>query len=348
MSISSPRVSIVIATYNRASFIGKAIESVLDQTYDSYEIIIVDDGSTDETLSVVSKYESSRIKYIYQENSGRSSARNTALSLIQGEYVAFLDSDDMFLPQKLELQVELLENNPDFGMSYTSARVSDEHGNEIIKDGAVDGGAYYLATDSGWLHDKIAFYLPVTILLPTVMVRKDVLKRVGGFDESLSRFEDTDLWRRISKVTQIVALDIPLTTVLTHSGNQMESPEEVYRSLSFYVRKIFNEEPGCDPLVYREGAARLFLHYGYAVKSVCCQWRLSDPFFQDAICFYPRYSIDSLLESRMMVVAQAAKLFVVNFKLEPFALLSLLLTTVKRNVIILIKRLSRGYNQIVG
>lgn len=345
MAISSPWVSVVIATYNRASILGKAIESVLCQTYDSYEIIIVDDGSTDDTLSVVSKYESSRIKYVYQENNGRSSARNRALSLIQGEYVAFLDSDDMYFPQKLELQVELLENNPAFGMSYTSARVSDEYGNEIFKDGVADGGgAYYRAINSGWLHDKIAFYLPVTILLPTVMVRRDILNHVGGFDESLSRFEDTDLWRRISKVTQIIALDEPLTTVLTHSGNRMESPEEVYQSLSSYIRKTLKEDSGDDSLVYREGAARLFLHYGYAVNSVYCQRRLSEPFFQEAISFYPRYSIDSLLESRTMVVAQAAKLFIVKFQFAPFALFYLFFLTVLRNSKILITRLLRGYN----
>ena len=145
MVINTPRVSVVIPTFNRASILGNAIESVLSQTYDSYEIIIVDDGSTDDTSSVVTKFNSSRINYLYQENKGRSSARNKALSLANGEYIAFLDSDDKFYPQKLELQVTLLDSNPAFGMSYTSARVSDEHGKEIFRDGIAEGTYPYLS-----------------------------------------------------------------------------------------------------------------------------------------------------------------------------------------------------------
>jgi hypothetical protein len=124
----------------------------------------------------------------------------------------------------------------------------------------------------------------------------------------------------------------------------METPGEVYNSITAYVGKIFREDSGRDPLIMREGASRLFLHYGYAVNSVHFQWRQSYPFFQDAISFLPQYAVNSLLESRMMVVAQAAKLFVVKFQTAPFALFYLLLLTVIRNTKILIKRLLRGDN----
>lgn len=340
-----PRVSVVIPTHNRSCLLGKAIESVLGQTFDSYEIIIVDDGSTDDTCSVVDKYDSPRIRYCYQENKGRSAARNYALNLAQGEYIAFLDSDDTFYPQKLELQVALLDSNPEYGMSYTSARVVDEHGIELFRDGTTsDDCPYYRAIDSGWIYDKVALYLPVTVILPTVMVRTGIVRSVGGFDESLSRFEDTDFWRRVSKITPVIAIAEPLTTVLTHSGNRMETPDEVYRSLSRYVGKVFREDADRNPTVLREGAARLFLHYGYAVNAVHGQWRQAEPFFRDAIDLEPRYAVDSLLESRMMVVAQTAGLLVNKFRTAPVALFYLFLCTAMRNTIILVKRLLRGDN----
>ncbi len=110
-----PKVSVIIPTYNRAHFLCEALDSALSQTFKDFEIIIVDDGSTDNTKQVLEKY-GSRIYYIYQENKGRAEARNTGIRRAKGEHIAFLDDDDIWLPNKLEKQVFFLDARPDIGI----------------------------------------------------------------------------------------------------------------------------------------------------------------------------------------------------------------------------------------
>ncbi|MBI5075478.1 MAG: glycosyltransferase family 2 protein [Nitrospirae bacterium] len=260
-----PRVSVIIPTYNRAPLLREAISSVLCQTYDDFELIIVDDGSTDNTHDVIDEFSSPKIRYFYHCNQGRSRARNWALGEARGEFIAFLDSDDMFMPNKLQKQVAFFDNNSEFGMLYSSARVIDDNGNEIFNPGDWNGTKpYYLATDSGWLYPNIAF-CPRTVVLPTVMVRKEVMVVVGGFDEKMHRFEDTDMWRRISKVFKICAISEPLCIIRTHAGNKMESTDRVYASIHYYVTKIFREDR-VSPFYFKHlGASKLYLHYALAI-----------------------------------------------------------------------------------
>ena len=114
-----PKVSVIIPTYQYDSFIGEAIDSVLAQTYKDYELIVVDDGSIDRTREIISKY-GSNINYIYQENKGLAAARNTGIRATKGEYLSFLDADDAWLPNKLEVEVEFLDTHPVVGMVYSN------------------------------------------------------------------------------------------------------------------------------------------------------------------------------------------------------------------------------------
>ena len=115
-----PRVSVIIPTYNRAGYLCESIESVLTQTYTDYEIIVVDDGSTDDTEEVLQLWiADGTIHYVWQENRGESAARNHGIELAIGEYIAFLDSDDLFMPTKLEEQVAYLDNHPEVGMAHS-------------------------------------------------------------------------------------------------------------------------------------------------------------------------------------------------------------------------------------
>ena len=286
---SRPRVSVVIPTYNRANFIGPAIRSALDQSYQDFEIVVVDDGSTDNTADVVRPFASDKMVYSAQPNGGRSTARNHALALARGEYIAFLDSDDEFLPGRLERQVAILDAHQDFGMVYGSAIVVDEKGTELYKvDKDGNRHLYYEATASGWIYDQVAFYLPVTVILPSVMLRRTIVEQVGGFDERMHRFEDTDYWRRISKVTQAWAIREPVCRITAHPGNRMEHPRIVYRALDYYVSKILEEDRD-EPLgVRRRGIARLYLHYGFAVVAnpEYYSWHAL-PFFARAFLFAP-------------------------------------------------------------
>src|SRR3989304_775382 len=126
-----PRVSVIIPTFNCARFLGRAIDSALFQTYTDYEIIVVDDGSTDATGDVVERY-ASKIRYTYQSNKGVSSARNTALSNASGELIAYLDADDMWYPHKLESQVAFLDFHKDCGLVHSDVTMVNEV-DEVIR-----------------------------------------------------------------------------------------------------------------------------------------------------------------------------------------------------------------------
>ena len=174
-----PKVSVIIPTYNRARLIKQAVQSVLEQSCQDFEIIVVDDGSSDNTNQVIHDLgKSEKIVYHYQENQGRSKARNYALQIASGQYITFLNSDDIYLPNKLQIQVEYLNSRPDIGMVYSSAACEDEFGNVLAFQ--------YLARAQGHIYEQIAFYVPVTIILPTVMVRREIIQEVGYFDESLN------------------------------------------------------------------------------------------------------------------------------------------------------------------
>ena len=121
MDVVNPRVSVILPTYNRAQLIAQAIQSVLDQTYQDFELIIVDDGSKDETEEVVNSFDDERIRYArHEENKGANAARNTGIAMARGEYIAFQDSDDKWLPEKLERQMRIfLITSTDIGVVYT-------------------------------------------------------------------------------------------------------------------------------------------------------------------------------------------------------------------------------------
>lgn len=257
-----PTVSIIIPTFNREKFIGAAIESILEQTYQDFEIIVVDDGSTDGTADIVKLFPTDKLKYIYQMNHGRSNARNHALKIATGRYITFLDSDDLYLPNKLELQVGYLDTHPDVGMVYTSAYCMDENGNSI--------NHRYDAEVSGWIYQEIAFFRPVTITLPTVMARSEVFDKVGGFDEKMERFEDTDMWRRIAKTFLVDAIPIPTCNLRTHEGNALvgQNPQQIEAAVIYYIDKVFAEDDSINKKILCKGASGLCFFYAKALLTM--------------------------------------------------------------------------------
>lgn len=262
---SGPLVSVILPTYNRAHLIAESILSVLAQTYKNFELIVVDDGSTDNTDAVIAQFSDSRIRYIQQPNRGRSNARNHALSLARGELITFLDSDDLYLPEKIACQVEYLQSHPGTGMAYTSAYCIDELSNRLEHQ--------YIASVSGLIYESIAFFTPVTITLPTVMTYKSVINKVGGFDEAMHRFEDTDMWRRIALNYRIDALPEFTCMLRTHCDNHLlnQDPEQIISALEYYDAKLHQDT--IEPSVLNRGLARLYGYYSAALKSV--------PEFQD-------------------------------------------------------------------
>ncbi|MBY2909010.1 glycosyltransferase family 2 protein [Rhizobium leguminosarum] len=280
---ANPAISIIIPTYNRSAFIGEAIDSVLQQTFGDFELIVIDDGSTDETGEIVGGFEDSRLIFIQQENAGRSAARNRAIAMARGKYIAFLDSDDTYLRDKLERQVDFMERHPGIGMMYTSAKCIDADGN-ILKN------HIYVAAASGQIYRQVAFFRPVTITLPTVMLRREVLDTVGGFDEKMERFEDTDLWRRISKRYEVGALAYPTCLLRTHDDNTLrtQNPVKIANAIEYYVDKIFQEDADMDSDFLTEGASRLYEYYGLAFMTVPAWRRQGLALLRKSVEFSPK------------------------------------------------------------
>ena len=192
-----PRVSVIITTYNRAHLVSQAIQSVLDQTFRDFELIIVDDGSSDDTEAVVRGFNDPRIRYIYQENKGISGARNTGIRNARGRYIAFLDSDDLWLPTKIEQQVHILEN--------VESSVPCCLCNAIIRGNPANKPTSFALAPLQTIYDK-GIWLNVTSVLSTrcvfftqaVAIRRSSFEKIGGFDESLWVMEDHDLALRLS------------------------------------------------------------------------------------------------------------------------------------------------------
>ncbi|OGS71119.1 MAG: hypothetical protein A3F91_08330 [Flavobacteria bacterium RIFCSPLOWO2_12_FULL_35_11] len=185
-------VSVVIPTYNRVKTIARAINSVLNQTYKKLEILVVDDGSTDNTEKIVRNFKDDRIKYIrHPYNKGGGAARNTGIRASMGEYIAFLDSDDEWLPEKIEKQLNVFhKSNDSLGVVYTGFQHVDEYG-QINKQ--------VIPKERGNLSLKILEWNCIGTA-STILVRSIYLKRINGFDETFPSCQDWDLYIRLSKI----------------------------------------------------------------------------------------------------------------------------------------------------
>jgi glycosyltransferase involved in cell wall biosynthesis len=181
-------VSVVIPTYNRAEIIGRAIRSVQAQTFEDWELIIVDDASEDETEEVVAAFEDTRIRYIqHVENRGGAAARNTGIKHSKGKYIAFLDSDDKWLAKKIEGQLRVFrEKDERVGLVYTGLR----------REGHRRGTK--LPEHHGWVAEELILKNPIGSCSVGI-VKAEAARRVGGFDEDLPSAQDKDFWLRISR-----------------------------------------------------------------------------------------------------------------------------------------------------
>lgn len=185
--MAPPEVSVVIPTFNRASLVLEAVESVFRQTFKDYELIVVDDGSTDGTQEILRPYET-RLGYLFQENRGVSAARNAGIERARGRWVAFLDSDDLWLSEKLEKQMTFLARHPDALIVQT--------GEVWIRKGQKVNPRKKHQKFSG---DIFAPSLKLCLVSPSaVVIRKDLFEEVGLFDETMPACEDYDLWLRIA------------------------------------------------------------------------------------------------------------------------------------------------------
>jgi len=206
-----PLVSIVIPAYNSAWCLESALNSVFDQSFNDYEIIVVNDGSTDNTAEVLAAYKDS-IQIIYQENGGLSKARNTGIQAARGTYIAFLDSDDWWLPEKLESQVSLMQSKPELGFCSTATRVQNQQG-ELLNIWECHNPT------NNMLQTIFSHNAAVAGSGSAVMVRRNLLDNSNLFDENLKSFEDIDLWIRLAAVSEYSCISTPLAVILRRENS---------------------------------------------------------------------------------------------------------------------------------
>ncbi|MGB8658701.1 MAG: glycosyltransferase [Candidatus Zixiibacteriota bacterium] len=230
-----PEVSVVIPTYNSAHFLGEALQSVFDQTFKDYELIVVDDGSTDETKQIVAEY-GDKIKYIFQENSGPASAKNNGIRNSVGKYIAFLDADDLWLPTKLEKQVKTFQQSPELAMIFTEHSVFNDRGIYLALIGKRKRLIKGDIARNIFLHNGVA--------TPTVIVRKEIFNKIGLFEEDLCMAEDDNMWVRIAVNFKVELIDEPLVKIRFHPERTTAAKKKLFGYVQSNIRLLTSRYVG--------------------------------------------------------------------------------------------------------
>jgi GT2 family glycosyltransferase len=228
-------VSVVIPTYNRAAFLPAAVESVRAQTHACDEILIVDDGSVDDTEEVVSRL-GGPINYLRQRNAGPGAARNRGIAAARGDLVAFLDTDDRWLPSKIECQIELFKRDPALALVGADMSIEDAVTGERVDSNFARRGVKALFDELGGrpVHQAPRRLLELNFInTSTALVRRDVLAEVGGFDTRLRFGEDLELWLRIAARHPVACVPSVQEIRIEHASNVTKSVEPM---LQGYVR----------------------------------------------------------------------------------------------------------------
>lgn len=229
----NPTVSIIIPNYNHARYLPDAINSVLSQTYTNYEIIVVDDGSTDDSREVASKF-GDKIQYIHQDNAGLSAARNTGIRASNGGFIGVLDADDMYEPDFIGTLVGMLESQPDADGIYCGYRFVDHLNHPLPQVEARDVPPEKLF----WALADGNFLVP-----ESMFVRRYCYDKAGLFDTSLRALEDLDMWLRITRQFRIIHTTRVLTRHRILPGSMSTDPTRQFKNRLNLVKKHFGDEP---------------------------------------------------------------------------------------------------------
>jgi len=268
-------ISVILPTFNREIFLPRAISSVLNQTYKNLELIIVDDGSTDNTEAIVKDYSDTRIRYYKQIlNKGGSAARNVGIKLAGGELIAFQDSDDEWLPEKIERQVrKFSEVSDDVGIIYCGYESVFERTNEVVSKSIPD--------EKGDVHKRM-FLGCITGTL-TVIVRASCFRKAGLFDEKMQSCHDWDMWIRVAKYYKFDYVPEILAKAYIH-GNQLSTNLEIKIKGKEKILEKYREELIKDPSFYKRYLVGLYLQH--AMIGNISKGRI---YLLDILKLYPQY-----------------------------------------------------------
>ena len=223
--VSYTMISVIVPAYNRVHQLPRALDSILCQSCSPKEIIVVDDGSTDETSALMTS-EYPEIVFIQQQNTGVSSARNVGIKRASGDWIAFLDSDDEWLPEKLEIQMKALYENPEIKICHT---------NEIwIRNGKRVNPKKKHEKFGGWIFQKC---LPLCCISPSsVIIHKSIFKEIGLFDYSLPVCEDYDLWLRITARNPVLYIEEPF--LIKYGGHEDQLSKKYWGMDRFRIKSL--------------------------------------------------------------------------------------------------------------
>ena len=233
-----PTVSIIIAVYNCADYISQCIESALSQTYIDFEVIVIDGGSTDGTLEKLKPY-LGKVKFMVQTGKGVSNARNEGIKASSGKYIAVLDADDYWLPEKLSVQVRYMEELPEMGMVF-----SDLYG---LQEGDSISEPYFVRTGKiiigGYIFEEL-LQGKFNVSTITTLTRRECFDKVGFFDESLLYAEDTEFWLRLANRYPIGFINRPLAVYRYRKKARSSEAERHYSTKIEILKKKIEENPG--------------------------------------------------------------------------------------------------------
>lgn len=224
-----PTVSVVIPTYNSARYVTAAVESVIMQTFRDVEIIVVDDGSTDNTREVIKHY-GAPVRYLYQKNDGVATARNHGIAESRGRYIGFLDADDTWLPRKLERQLAALSEHPEYRLCYSAHTLADS---ELVPLSVGQSKRYGNALEDLLLRGNVIGSIC------TVLCERELFAHVGVFDPELSQCADWDMWVRLATLTEFLYLDEPLVTYRQHDMNMSRNAPLLEKDSVRVLEKAF-------------------------------------------------------------------------------------------------------------
>lgn len=225
-------ISVIIPAFNQGHFLAEAVNSALTQTYEEVEVIIVDDGSTDNTAQIAQSFSDKRVHYVFKENGGLSSARNEGIRHANGDFLSFLDSDDCFLPEKLELLLTEMENDPELGLVAGQAIPVDEQGNPVGK-----------LFDSPLPEDPKQLLLGNPLHVGSILLRRIWQERVGFFDETLRSYEDWDLWLRLALAgCKMKYVPIAVSLYRFHTAQMTRDGRQMTTATFSVLDKLFSKE----------------------------------------------------------------------------------------------------------
>ncbi len=229
-----PKVAVIIPAYNAMTYLPESLESVLQQTFTDFEVLIVNDGSSDNIVQWANSLTDERVKFISQSNQGVSTARNLAISKASGEYITFLDADDLWHRTKLEKQVKFLDNNPTVGLVATWVILTDEQGNL--------GAEVKIDFKQGNIRKELIEINAIPCgSIP--MVRRNCFDKVGLFDPTLRFGEDWELWARVAADYDFGLIKELLVYYRQHSKNSSKNSQEILPDFDRLIEKMYSSVP---------------------------------------------------------------------------------------------------------